>query len=483
MAHESAAVGQRWLTPRKAMVVVLIVSGLLHLLMACSSPLILTPNSQEYIEAANALVSTGELKLTAMRTPGYTFMLAGIFSFTGPNPIGVLLAQHAAGVAICCMLAWCAGRLGGARVSVAVGVAAAADPWLLSMGNYALDEIPTVLFIVGAAGVALCCRSARWRVGLMLGALLAGGCLMRPVVQVMVPLIAGAWVVGLAVSWRRRAVMMGAVAVGFVVTAGPWLAYNANRGVTGFARGSGLALWYGVAMFHELDPAYPIDDATRASFNANVAESHAEGDHWVMKVLWETKAETSAGQNALLGKWALASVRKRPAAYVGNSLYCLLWQLDVGIRGKPPIYDEMHMFLRRLSRGGGGNSAAAPNFQGAGAFPGWPSFVMHWRGGLLEKYLLWFDRSIRGWPQVPLLVCALACGVLGVLRKEWGLVLVVTAGLALVAANCALLASLTRYSMPAWTVWYICPAALVAQVRSRAGSFRRDMRESDVTGV
>src|SRR5262249_272717 len=149
---------------------------------------------------------------------------------------------------------------------------------------------------------------------------------------------------------RRRAILAGAVAGSFLVTASPWLIYNRTQGVTGFARGAGWVLWYGAAMNDLLDPSYPVDEGIRKTYQTELAPGIS--DHHVLRVVWATGAQSSPEQDKKLGDWARASIKAKPFSYAFAAYHILRWQLGIGLPSKPPIYDELPFFLQRLSEDG-----------------------------------------------------------------------------------------------------------------------------------
>jgi 4-amino-4-deoxy-L-arabinose transferase-like glycosyltransferase len=455
---------------RRAALVAGALSGMLHLLMAGSLPLVITPDGGEYVRGALALGEPGKLAVELNRTPGYHAILYATFAVFGVGAGGILVVQALLATATCVLLTWTACGIAGPWIGLAVGLLHAVEPWSLALGNYALTETATTFFVVLAATLALGMRSAGVPAAIALGLALAAACMMRPAVQVVVPFFALAWLVRGTAPARRRVLLGGVVAATFLACAAPWLAHNAARGVRGFAGTSGTMLWYGVAMAGLLDPAYPLDPGTRAAVDRRLA--NGIGDWPVHQVMFDTGALRSLEQDRRLGAWARASIAARPAAYLRAVGHALLWQLNAGIPGKPPIHDELPFLAERLTwdthqppRG------PAPNFQNAGTIPRWWAFGISWHGGVMQAYLRRVgEAKLRGIPQVPLFLAAVLACVLCALRRDWPLALVLAGTLAFFVAHGLLLMPLTRHALPAWTVWYLGLAAVLGQARSRAAA-------------
>ena len=143
------------------------------------------------------------------------------------------------------------------------------------------------------------------------------------------------------------------------------------------------------------------------------------------------------------------------------------------------MYDELPFFLQRLTWDAHQPARGpAPNFQNAGALPRWWNYAISWHGGVMQAYMRWAGSgALRGLPQVPLFLCAVAGCVLAALRREWRVALLLAGALAFVAAHVLLLMPLTRHALPAWTVWYLALAYLLRQLRARSGRPRSERGE------
>lgn len=459
------------LDERRAVLLAGAVSATLHLLMAGSLPLIITPDGGEYIRSALDLGREGAPWSLPNRTPGYPAFLYAVFALFGVGAGGILIAQNLLATATCTLLTLAACRLAGPRLGLLVGLLYAFEPWSLALANYALTETLTVFCVVLAATLVVTARRPTPVAAAAIGAAIAAACLIRPAIPALAAFFALAWVLGLAVGMRRRATLAAILYLAYVVVVGPWLAYNASRGVRGFAGGSEWVLWYGVTMFGLLDRTHPVDPALAAVAERNLADGVA--DYPVMRVILDTGAIESPEAGRRLGDWARASIAARPLAYAASVPYALLWQLNAGIAGQPPMYDELPFFLERLTwdthqppRG------PSPNFQNPGHIPRPQAFTVAWHGGVMQSYMRRTAGGLlRGIPQVPLFLCAVVACVVAAVRREWWLAVLFAGTLAFVLAHAALLLPLARHAMPVWSVWYLALAYVLRRMvpASRVG--------------
>lgn len=447
----------RWLTPRRAVIIIAAVSAAVHILACGSMPLIVPPDGREYSTYAFQLLDGGPEWHSPNRTPGYPAMLAIAFAIMGRNAIAILVMNHLLAWLTCVMVAVGSVRIAGARWGLLSGLLFAIEPWSLAYSSFACTETPTIFVTTAAAVALLCWRPDRIRSSVGMAVLLVAVCMMRPALQSMAPFMGLAWLLRIPGSIKRCAVLAGVLVGVFVAVSLPWLVFNARHGVRGFARGSNSALWYGVGFFGMLDPAYPMNEQTRKVFDKYLA-GRAPDDDSLCRVMYDTHSLEDAAQDKHLGDWAKSSIRKRPVTYAFSCFYTLLWQLNCGMYDKPPMYDEFPFFARRPFQPR--TRSFAPNFQGAGQFPGWEGFVMNSGGsGVLAPYMLWWGQNhVRGVPQVPLAIATLAAVIVAIRRRRWELASLGLATFALVGAHCVLLMPVTRYSMPSTTLWYISAA-------------------------
>jgi hypothetical protein len=127
-------------------------------------------------------------------------------------------------------------------------------------------------------------------------------------------------------------------------------------------------------------------------------------------------------------EWARDSIIQATARYLGAARDALLWQLDVGVAGKPPMYDEMPFLSERLTWDTHHPPRApAPNFPEPGARSrAGGRFGMSWHGGIVQAYLRAAARGLAAWhparsagPRDGAVSAAIAAW-----RRDWALALV-----------------------------------------------------------
>jgi hypothetical protein len=257
------------------------------------------------------------------------------------------------------------------------------------------------------------------------------------------------------------------MAAGFLAIAGPWLAYNQQRGVTGLARGGTIALWYGLSRCGLLAPPPEyVDEGVRAAFQNRLraGESNSEAATWAFYN--EVGAVTDPGVYDALTRWSRDSISARPGAYAVASLYGVLWQIGVF----PPRYgfeSNQEWFMVRFAQDGRTWGQDAANFTMGPGVGRLREFAMAPGSGLLHRvYRGYAGLRPEGWPQVILFMFAISGLVVGAFRRDWRLSLVCLGTLVFVASHAMLLLAQPRYGLPAWSTWYIVAAAVV-------GSWRR----------
>lgn len=467
-ATTGASAGTRKLDASRAVLLATALSAAIHLLMAGSLPLILTPDSGEYVRGAIALRDGSGSWVELNRTPAYPMFLAATFALFGVGAGGILIVQNMLAVGSCALVTWTATRVASPRAALAAGMLYAIEPWSLVLVNYALTETVAVFFVVLGAALVLGVHRATVPAALAIGASLAVACLTRPAVQSMLPFFALAWLLGLPVAPRRRLVLGGALAASVIACCAPWLAYNASRGVRGFAGISGTTLWYGAAIAGLVDPDAAPDEPTREAALRDLRPGAGDAD--VHRVIFAFDAYRSLEQSERFGAWARESIARRPLGYAVAVWDALLWQLNAGVPGRPPMYDELPFFAERLTWDTHDPPrAVAPNFQNPGPLPKPWAFSVAWHGGVLQTYLAAVARApLHGIPQVPLFLCALAACALAAWRRAWPLALVLLGTIAFLAAHAMLLLPVARHAIPVTTVWYVALAWLISGRASAA---------------
>lgn len=139
-------------TPRLIIAMVALVALAANGLCIAGSQLWVYPDSIDYIRLAGGLADRLDLtqELFLIRTPGYPFLLAGIFAIFGSaSPTAILLLQHAMAVGTAVLAAATAWRLTGRRLpTIITGAMTACSLQILSYANLVLTETPYALILV-----------------------------------------------------------------------------------------------------------------------------------------------------------------------------------------------------------------------------------------------------------------------------------------------------------------------------------------------
>jgi 4-amino-4-deoxy-L-arabinose transferase-like glycosyltransferase len=190
-------------------------------------PPFISKDSQSYFLPAWDLVHGGGLVLGLRRTPGYPLFLAFIQSLFGSELSTVVLVQHLIGVGTAA-LAFVLGRLIYGRLAGAVaGLLVALSAPLIVYEHYVLTEA-LFMFAITAAMLllVLAMRSKRTYQAFIAGVSLGLASMVRPVGQVLAPVL----LLGIAASrwprWREAIVATVVCSLGLVIALTPWAVRN-----------------------------------------------------------------------------------------------------------------------------------------------------------------------------------------------------------------------------------------------------------------
>ncbi len=453
---------------------VTVAGAALRIAMLASLPLIVTPDGswapdgKGYIPWGLALFESADFAGPPVRTPGYPLFLAGVFALLGTSGTAILLAQHLLGLVTVALITLVAARLAGPWIALVTGLLAAFDPWHLLFAHYALSESLMAFAVVAAAAAVLLPRERGAAQGLLVGLLSGAICLVRPTGQVLVPFLVLAF---LSAGPRRLAELylpLLAVALGLVLSLGPWLAFNLARGVRGLAAAE-EPLLFTTSAYHGILDAHATPDGTppeiRRVFNETIGAAASEPA--AARFLEACRSTGLAWE--LRAAWARDSVRADPGRYLAAVGHTLRWLLNVGDPLHPPISDELLFFARRPVLDGTLQNNQAPNFQGGLLEPALArKFVMApgRPGSLAARFLEPFGTPAgRGIPQVPLALLASVACVLAFLRRRWPEALALAGSLAFVLAHAFILYAWQRYSLPAEMLWFLSIPILAGVLR------------------
>lgn len=459
---QASPVRSRW-TLRRGVISVILVSLVLRVWSLGSLPLIVTNDGAEYLQWGERVLRGEPMNIRLLRTPGYPYLLAGTFAVFGVGPVGVLIVQHLLGVAACAGVALFAGRRAGPVLGTLAGMACAFDPWLMAFESYALTETTTVALVVAAILAALAPGRRRWPSALAMGLLLGAACLVRPTAQVFVPFLILARALAGWTTWRRGAGVALIAIVGVALPILPWLRFNARRGVHGLAAGTGATQWSGLERLGLITDDFALDSDVREAYT-----TLTQGPRGDEEAIWRflKTIDGIGARDALLRRWARASIAADPRGYARACLHSLAWQLNDFPECGPFHHDELSWYLWRLGQDGS-------SLQTSGDPGPLRRFEMDGEGGTLRDYYAgWSHRDWPGLPQIPLFVAAVLAMLLAAVRREWAAAIVLAGTLAFVLAHVVLLQPFSRYALPAWVIWYAAaayvPAALVRRARRNA---------------
>ncbi|HYE02651.1 MAG TPA: glycosyltransferase family 39 protein [Phycisphaerales bacterium] len=449
------------LSARRAVYLIALVGAAIRLWGLAALPLVITDDGSGYLHWAQLLVQGQPMEINPLRTPGYPVFLAGCLIAFGDGPVGILLAQHLAGWLATFLVGLVAIRLAGPRIGAALGTLAALDPWLIGFECYLLTEALSVLGMAAAFAIACLGTRPRWAWGGLLGIVLGLTCLVRPSFQIAVPFLALGWLLHSSREPGTRGVRAAvapalALVLAFAVTTGPWLRYNARRGVEGFARGTEVGFWSGMAWAGLLTEELELPP--------DVRDAHArlrEGTLSVHAFLAQINGWHDAERRRLLARWVRASIAQRPADYAAGVGKALLWQLNIFPVWSGHTYNESAGYVGRVGADGTQWGQVAPNLQVTVNPERLRPLMMHGESGPPGRFFAWLRvRYVPGFPQAPLFGLAVAAGVVLLARRRFGLALILAGVGALIGIHALMVQPYSRYSLPAWIVLYAAPALL-----------------------
>jgi len=433
---------------------VLVVAVATRLWGLAALPLVITNDGVDYIETAETLCRGEQLAVPVLRTPGYPLFLAGAFHCFGLGATGVLLAQHTVGCLTCVLLTFIACRLAGPKLALIPGFLATFDPWLFAFESYVLSEPLAVLLAVAAAGIALCWHRPRFYVAVLLGVVLALGCLTRPALQALVPFFGIGWLLGSCPRWRTRALGLAGLVLGLLVPLAPWLYYNTQRGIPRVASGLAATQFLGLAKFDLLDWNYPVDEVVRKEYERFAGKNPSLYD--LLAFAQDVEAFTTRAD--MFRSWNRASLTANFGRYARVWPEALAWQLNYKFRGGRYGYDQLNWFIARLGRDGWNRQ-----FDGNPPATLMAHFAQSGAGGPLRWCMNWWAaHRIPGIPQIPLFALTLLTILLAIIRREWAIAFVLAGSVAFVLFHVSLLLPQARYALPAWMLWYPAVALLPA---------------------
>ncbi|GMU80816.1 MAG: hypothetical protein AMXMBFR47_06870 [Planctomycetota bacterium] len=448
--------------PTTGLAILLTVAIIARLLLIGGASLVIENDSTEYLKVANACYTswTGgkpePYTLSPVRMESYGWLLGAVFMLVGPSSLAVLITNHVLGAITCLLVARIGATLGAPIAGIVAAIACALDPFLLSIGNYALNETLAFFLITSTAYAALRIRHNVFAV-LIVGALLGAACLVRPAVQVMAPFLVLAVALRPRIRWTRRLGLVGLSLLPFLAVVATTLKQNYDRGVYGLTPGAKTFLWVGVASRGLLDPAYvPPRDlaATLPRDPVNPLDRPANYMNYaiVSKGLLEREAD--------FGAWAQAGIRAHPREYLERVGHAVLWQLNwFPENARPDRIGEVNRYVRRLGTPG------SVQFEAGLEYPGMEQIYSTGSGGWVRQAAVWFDGlRLPGTPQIGIFAVAVVAMIVAVARRSWPTAMIVLASVAFLLVHAAMIVPWNRYTLPMYPLWYAGIAMLVAQI-------------------
>jgi len=470
---------------RHPVLVVGVVAVLVRVWSAIELPLMVSNDGAWYLSSARALATGMDVAWPTIRTPGYPVFLAGLFAVVGAGAWVVLVANLVLGALSAIGIAWIARRAlsdrgndaamerRASRLVIAAGLLAALDPVLLTLEHFALSEALANTLCVGAIAIAIGGRrvSSAWKgagrgaaVGGVIGALV----LTRPAFQLMAVFLVAACAIGASRSWRARLACVLAACAAMAAVCGPWVAFNARRGITGLLGAREVFLWYGMAQAGTLEKEYPLPAAWRTSAERLACEPAP--DQRAQSFLRSINAWNDVEAQRTLGAWARSSVAADPRAYGWAVARAAAWQLDWYPRWSVPPDEESVWTMRTLAarREDRGSNVMVDRLATNGSEE-LTAFRMDARPGAMAWFLRrWSRVRERGLLHAAMLGIAIAAMARCARKGRWQAVLVLMGTFVLFAAHAGHLFSSSRYGAACWIVWCLGPALWAASGRGLA---------------
>lgn len=202
--------------------------------------------------------------LSLLRPPGYPAFIAAVHGVGGGGTTAVIVVELVLSVLTVGLIYVLAAMLFDERVATVAAVVLAVDPVSIAMSsNLTTETVFALLWVVGAICWAGSLRSHDWRLAGAAGLVVGLSVLVRPISLYLPVLLV---LLTLALVRLRRLALVGALAVGFALPVGLWIARNAA--VTGVATVSTIQaknlLDYRAADAVAIDEGISRPDAARA---------------------------------------------------------------------------------------------------------------------------------------------------------------------------------------------------------------------------
>ncbi|MCC7104431.1 MAG: glycosyltransferase family 39 protein [Chloroflexi bacterium] len=300
------------------------------------TPVLLTGDSETYLGPALDLSRGSGFELSLKRTPGYPLLAAASFRLLGEELSPLALLQHGLGV-LTAVLTFLLGReLAGWKVGLLAGLAAAVAGNLLIYERLMMTETLFTAAVVGTALAAVRASTserAGWAV--LAGVSVALATLVRPVAQPLLALVP----LGLLLmrcSWRRLAVLTGAVVLGYALILAPWTLARRASSDSSELGALGQTLVGRIARhdrggFTVYDPTLDQSQQDPARLRARqIVQEAVDRGTSGRAVFTRLRKELGLGEaqtDRLMRDLALEAIRRDPGYYISGTLqrFVRLW--------------------------------------------------------------------------------------------------------------------------------------------------------------
>lgn len=444
----------RVLTPLRVLLIVAGVALVARFWVMASTCLVIENDGIDYFGAAWSLYR-GSFEISRFRTPGYPLFLYSSFSLFGVGAVGIMLLQHLAGALTAVLVARIGLRLTTPLLALVSGLLCALDPTLALFGSVMQTECLSVFLFVLCAALSLCSDKRPFLGAAALGCVLAFAILLRPTFQVVVPFFILAAAAGAGLSWFKRFGVVACAVASLSLCVAPWLAFNRDRGIGGFAEGGGSAFWISMVQQDLADRDYPLPPDVARRYE-RVRPFHGASDEmWAFVARPADSLEQQVRMKRITKDWAVHSVRKDPLAYLARMPYSFLWQMNYYPESGFIQDSQITWFSYMVSCDTDDFKATIANFHFDGKQPRIEPLAMSGRDGLARDLFRWWGiNHPRGFPQIPLMLLALAAGAHALYTRNFALAFALLASAALVGAHVMMLFHQGRYSLPAVAFWY-----------------------------
>jgi 4-amino-4-deoxy-L-arabinose transferase-like glycosyltransferase len=262
--------------------------------------------------------------------PGYSFLLAGVYSVFGPDTFNALVANAVLGALTVTLVYWIARRAVGRPAAIAAAAGLAVFPGQILMADVALAETLYAFELVAFLALAMALGRS-WRALVVLG-IVAGLSALTRGEGVLFPLLV------LAYGWTRgerkpafRHAAVVAVVMALVVA--PWAIRNVDvaKGFVGVSGNSSFTLWAGHNPDANGGPVYqsPAELAVLSKLSESEAASRQRHDaiDWALShplrelELIPLKLNALARGDSLLIRTWINSAGQKPLSSAQQDLY------------------------------------------------------------------------------------------------------------------------------------------------------------------